>query len=419
EKAETPASFMQAAEETARAEGLGTNYAFFIGHGALRAKAMGYSDAKPTEAQMNCMKENLKQAMEAGFLGYSSGLVYAPSVYGDAEELTELAKVMAPYNGIYASHIRSEGDRELAAVQEAITVGEGAGCKVLISHFKVIGMHNEGRSAQLLAALDQAWAKGVQVYADQYPYTAGSAPLLAQIPPKYLVGGTAEALKRLKDPQLRKEILHSILHETEEFDGGIYYGGFERVLVVEARKTPQLENKTLAQIAEEQGKEPMDAYCDLLLENDGIAQGVYFTQVPSDMIRLMADSRVFCGSDWSDFAAPVDPNTEGGSHPRAVSTTVRRLELVRDFRLRTMEESIKNITYDTAQAMGLTGIGLLKEGWPADIAVIDYDALHARADFVHPYRRNDGVHYVLVSGKLAVENGTVTGVRAGRILKRG
>ena len=415
QKARTPATFMQAAEE----QTFGTNMAFFIGQGALRRKALGYSDAVPTKAQMEIMQKNLIEAMEAGFLGVSSGLVYAPSVYASTEELIELVKVMKPYGGVYASHIRGEGNNVLRSVQEAIRIGEEGGVPVLISHLKVMGLHNEGTSALLLKEIDDANARGVEVCADQYPYTASSAPLASQIPPKYHVGGNAALLERLRDPAVRPQILHDIFHEVDVFESGIYSAGFDGSLITSAAKTPEYVNKTIGQIAKEEGKTPIDALCDVLLANDGRMQGVYFNQCPSDLLRIMAHPKVFLGSDSSNRSDKrIDTEHVGGGHPRGTASTVRRLELVRDFRLRTMEEAVKNQTFDTAQAMGIPEHGLLKEGWDANICVFDYDRLHATADYAHPFRKCQGIHYVLVNGKLAVRDGRALGIRAGKVLKR-
>lgn len=414
EIARTPTTFMQAAEKQA----YGTNMAFFIGQGALRRKALGYSDAAPTEAQMDEMKRDLVEAMEAGFLGVSSGLVYAPSVYASTEELIELVKVMEPYGGIYASHIRGEGNNVLRSVQEAIRIGEEGRAPVLISHLKVMGKHNEGTGQALLKEIDAANARGVTVWADQYPYTASSAPLSSQIPAKYLVGGIPALLERLKSPEIRQQILYSIFNEVDEFESGIYSAGFDGALISRAEKTPEYVNKTIGQIAKEEGKAPIDVLCDLLIANDGSMQGIYFNQCASDLLRIMAHPRVFLGSDTSDYSPHRDPEHPGGGHPRGTASTVRRLELVRDFRLRTLEEAVKNQTYDTAQAMGIPEHGLLKEGWDANVCVFDYERLHATADYAHPYRKSQGIHYVLVNGKVAVRDGCALGVRAGKVLKR-
>ncbi len=415
ENAAMPSDFMKAAEKVHH----GTNVAYFIGHSPIRGKVQGFTDALATRSQMKEMQSYVTDAMEAGFLGVSTGLVYAPSVYARTEELIELMKAAAPYGGTYVSHIRGEGNNCLQAVQEAIRIGEESGCPVFISHIKVMGKHNEGLSEKLLAEIDAANARGVITYADQYPYTASSAPLSSQIPPKYLLGGTDVWLERIKSPEVRRQIVHSIFHEVDEFESGIYHSGFEGALIITAKKTPEWENKTLTEIARMIGGEPVDALCEVLLANGGRAQGVYFNQNASDMIRMMAHPRVFCGSDTSDHNEFRDPERSGGGHPRSLGTMVRRLELVRDFRLRTMEESVKNLTWDTAQALKLPEQGLLKEGWDANICVLDYDRLHATADYKHPKRRNQGIHHVLVNGVVAVRNGEPTDTRSGKVIKRG
>ncbi len=416
EIARTPTSFMKAAEK----QSFGTNMAFLIGHSALREKVLGYSDAAPTEEQLKAMQDDIIEAMEVGYLGVSTGLVYAPSVYANTEEIIELAKVMKLYGGIYVSHIRGEGNNALRSVKEAVRIGEEAEVPVLISHLKVMGKHNEGMGGLLLKEIDEANARGVSVCADQYPYTAGSASLASQIPPKYIVGGMSALLERLKKPEIRQQILYSIFNETDEFESCIYAAGFDGTLIVSAEKTPEYLNKTIGQIAKEENKEPIDVLADVLIANNGIMLAVYFNQSVSDLMRIMAHPKVFLGSDWSDYPnEKSDPETEGKCHPRGTASTVRRLELVRDFHLRTMEESVKNLTYDTAQAINLPEHGLLKEGWGANICVIEYDRLHATADYAHPFRKNQGVHYVIVNGKLAVRNGCSVGVRAGKVLKRG
>ncbi len=411
-----PSTFMAEAEKVP----MGTNVAYFAGHSAIRGKVMGMSPDAPNEQQMNEMKAYVKDAMEAGYLGMSTGLVYAPSVYCTTEELVELAKVMAPYKGMYVSHIRGEGNNLLPAVREVIRIGEEAGVPAFISHLKVMGECNKGASVQVLREMDEAVERGVEIYADQYPYTAGSAPLSSQIPPKFLVGGTTVWIENIKKPEVRAQILHSIFNEVEEFESGIYHSGFDGALITAAKLTPEYVNMTIGQIARQRGVEPIDAMCDLLIANEGVAQGVYFHISVPDLMNIMAHPRVFCGADTSNYGnTRLDPETVGGGHPRSAGTMVRRLELVRDFRLRTMEESIKNVTWDAACALKLGNHGRLQEGWDANITIFEYDKLHACADYVHPRRRNTGIHWVLVNGVVAAENGvSIPGIRAGKVIKR-
>lgn len=410
----TPAGFMRHALTMK----LGTNMAFYAGHGQLRAHAMGYSDARPTAAQMDDMKRNLVEALECGFLGYSSGLVYAPSVYADTEELIELAKVMAPYKGVYTSHIRGEGDNVEASVAEAIRVAEEGGVPLVISHLKVAGKKNIGKSVKLLQMLDDAAARGVRAYADQYPFLAGSAPLVSQIPAKFLVGGRGELLKRIKNPGIRAEIEYAIFNLSAEFESSVYQAGYEGTLIAGAPKTPQYVGMTMAELAAKQGKAPIDAFCDFLLENDAQGQGIYFSINEDDMLRIMAHPRITAGSDWSDYQTHIDPEQQAGGHPRGTATMTRRLEICRDNNLRTLEDSIRSMTALTALSVGLSDQGVLLEGRDANITIFDYEGIRSHADFLHPFRRNEGICTVIVNGEIAVREGHATGVRAGRALRR-
>jgi len=398
---------------------LGCNMAFYVGHGALRGHAMGFSDAKPTEAEMADMKAMLVDAMEAGYLGFSSGLVYAPSVYGDTDELGELATAMAPYGGVYTSHIRGEGDTVEQAVAEAIAVAEKGGVSLVISHLKVCQAKNAGKSAVILKMLEDLNARGIRAHADQYPFPAGSAPLNAQIPPQFIIGGIGALLERLRSPEQRALMEKAIFEDHETFESSIYAAGWEGVLIAGSPKKPEYVGKRVSEIAAELGKTPMDAYADLLLENEGAGQGIYFSQVESDMMAIMAHPLITTGSDWSDIAPRQDPEREAGGHPRGLGTMTRKLELCREQGIRTLEDCIRSMTGLTAHSVGLANQGILAEGRDANITIFDWDNVRCHADFLHPFRRNDGIHWVLVNGQIAVKDGKTTGVHAGRMLRRG
>ena len=414
-RAETVTGFMQAAEQAS----IGTNMAFFVGHNNIRGSVMDYSPDAPDGKQLAAMQAHIEEAMEQGCLGYSTGLIYAPSVYATTRELIDLAKVMQPYGGIYASHIRGEGNDVVAAVREAIRVGEEAGVQVQISHLKVIGLHNEGKAETLLRLIQDANDRGVRVYADQYPYNAGSAPLRSRIPPKYHVGGLQALLERMKDPEMRKKMDYSIFHEAEEFESCIYSAGYDGSLIASLPKNPELVGMTVGQVAKQTGEAPIDVLCRLLVENEGVGQGIYFNQSASDMMRIMGSKWVFGGSDSSNFPDErYDPETCGGRHLRGTTTMVRRLELQRDFHLCSMEEAIHRITGGPAKAFNLEGQGILQEGKDASITVLDYENLRARASYAYPYRENEGIRFVLVNGSVAVRNGRCTGTRNGKLLRR-
>lgn len=410
----SPARFMQEAE----AQSFGINMGFLLGHQAIRAYGVGYEDVDPDNDQMKAMEDVLKEAMECGYWGMSTGLVYAPSVYAKTEELVTLSKVVAGYGGLYASHVRGEGNKVMDAVGEAIQIGRESGAKVLISHLKVMGKQNKGKSVQLLDMIDRANAEGHVVRADQYPFEAGSAPLITQIHPKYLTGGNEAALERLKDPDMRKKMEYSMFNEAEEFESCIYFSGFEGTLIAEAPYTPEHIGKTMTQLAKEQGKTAFDAYCDLLLENRGDAQGIYMCQNMDDICRIMAHPCVFAGCDWAELPVYHAPEERGGAHPRSTSTMIKRLETIRTRGLCSAEEAIAGITGRVAQFLGIPDRGLLKQGFAADICIIDYPNMHCNADYDYPFAHNDGLEYVLVNGQIAVEHGRITGVKAGKVQKR-
>ena len=287
----------------------------------------------------------------------------------------------------------------------------------MISHLKVMGEQNKGKSKQLLEKIDRANEAGVFVYADQYPFDAGSAPLITQIPPKYLQGGISDAVERLKDVELRRQMLYSIFNEVDEYESCLSFSGFEKTEIAEAPYTPEHIGKTITQLAEEQGKEPFDAYCDLLIVNKGDAQGIYLNQNMEDICRIMVHPHVFAGCDWAEYTRYHEPNEVGGGHPRGTGTMTRRLEIMRNYDLCSAENAISSITGRPAAALGIPNRGILKAGYAADICIIDYPNISCTADYKHPFAKNKGLEYVLVNGQIALENGTITGRRAGVVVK--
>ena len=396
----------------------GPNIAFFAGQGPIRGKVMGFGEGTPNEEQLQQMRDLMKEAMECGALGFSTGLVYTPSVFAGTEELIEIAKVANEYGGVYTTHIRGEGNQLKDSIEEALVIGRASGIPVNISHIKVIGHHNEGNSVDIVKYIEENKAAGMTITADQYPFTGGSAPLISQIPPKYLTEGKAASLKKLAESaELRKQAEWSIFNEADEFESNIYSAGYEGCLIAGAYKTEDAIGKTLAQIAEETGKAPFDACIDLLVANEGIVQGIYFAQNESDLLYFLQQPWVMAGSDWSDYQDVVDREKKGGSHPRGMATMVRRLELIREHGLWSLEDAIYRMTGMPSEVYGLPMIGKLKEGLNADITIFDYKNIKANCDYDHPFRRNDGIEYVIVNGGIAVEHGEFTGLKNGRVLR--
>ena len=396
----------------------GTNMAFYAAQGNIRGHVMNFRPDLPSADELKRMEGLMAQAMECGFLGFSTGLVYAPSVYAGTEELVNIARVAARYGGSYTSHVRGEGRPLIQSIEEAIEIGRRTGIPVVISHLKVQGKQIEGLSEKALEVIEKANREGIYVRADQYPFTAGSAPLVSQIPPKYLTEGVAVLMDKLADPDLRERIRYSVFHEYDEFESGFFQAGYEGCLIVESARTPEHVGKTLAQLGEEWGCDGLDAACRLLRENKGFVQGVYFSQNESDMLRIISHPYVMGGSDWSDYPEHFARDKVAGGHPRGTGTFTRRIEILRDKNLRTMEETIYSMTGLPAEVSRLPGIGILKPGNRADICVLDYDNVRCNADFTHPFKKNSGVDLVLVGGAVAVRDGEATGVKNGVFLHR-
>nr|MBQ4319997.1 amidohydrolase family protein [Clostridia bacterium] len=397
----------------------GPNHAFFAGQSPIRGKVMGYGYGTPNAEQTQQMRDLMSEAMECGALGFSTGLVYTPSVYATTEELVEIAKVAASYGGVYTSHVRGEGDFLLDSVKEALHIGREANIPVNISHIKVMGKHNVGLSLKVIEHIEQNIAAGMKITADQYPYLAGWAGLSSQLPPKYLTNGHLDGVKKLlADPELKKQCLEDIMTKPEEFESSFRSAGFEGCQIVSALKTKEHIGKDLQQLADEWGMEPFDATLKLLEMNDSTVGAIYFTQNKEDMLNFLARPWVMAGSDISDYAEPKPEETARGGHPRGMATMVHRLELIRDNGLWSLEDAIYRMTGKTAETYSLPGIGKLLEGMNADITIFDYAALRANTDYEFPFKRNSGIEYVVVNGDVAVESGRFNGTMSGKFIKK-
>ena len=411
--ATTPEVFMETAEKAS----IGVNMGFLIGHSSIRANVMGHSPEAPDPQQLETMCAWVRKAMEAGFFGYSTGLIYAPSAYSKTEELIAMAKAMAPYGGIYASHIRNEGDGVVEAVEEAIRIGREAGVPVQISHLKVMGKHNKGLSQQLLDLIEDANLEGVPVRADQYPYEASHASLRSRIPAQYHAGGKDAFLERLKDPAVRADIQQNVFRATGS-RSGVSPIASQDILIAELKSRPEYVGLTLAQVAEMTGRSAADTLCDLLIESGSEGRGIYFNQNEEDILNILRSIWVFGGSDSNNLNDQrPDPDTRFGVHPRCVGSFVRRLELQKAIGV-SLEEAICSITDAPARFFGLQGQGQLQEGFAANITVLDYENLHSLSTYEYPHKGNEGICYVLVNGTVAVREGRCTGSRAGKILRR-
>ena len=393
-------------------EGLPLNLASLVGHGSLRAEAMGFAERPPTREESERMKENLARGMEEGALGLSTGLYYAPGSYAETEEVIELARVAARYGGIYATHIRNEGKELAKAVKEAIEIGRQAELPVQISHHKAVGKENWGKVEETLELIEQARAEGIDVTCDQYPYRASSTTLSSLLPRWVHEGGKEKLLGRLRDEGIRQEIEEE-LGETKEMKID-----WSQVVLAEGLEE-KLLGKTVAEVAEERGKRPGPTALDIISEKglEGEVKQVTFEISEEDIEKVMRAPFVMVSSDGSSLN-PEGPLGKGKPHPRNYGAFPRVLgEYVREKGVLSLEEGIRKMTSLTANRLGLAKKGLVKIGLDADLVVFSPAKVTDRATFAEPAQFPKGISHVVVGGAVAVEDGETRDLSGGRVLR--
>jgi N-acyl-D-amino-acid deacylase len=401
-------------------QGSGINLATYVGAAQVRHMVIGTADRAPTAEELKNMEIMVDDAMSDGAMGISTALIYSPGSYAKTDELIVLAKVAAKKGGIYASHIRNEGDAEMDALTEAFRIGREANIPVEIFHLKVAGQQNWGKMPQVIAAIEQARASGVDVMADQYPYTGAATSLGAVIPPKYHAGGPDEFVKRLKDPVVREQIRKDIASPDRSFENlwkGA--GGADGVLVISVLN-PELrkyEGKTVAQIGKMENKDPLDALMDLVIADRDNTGAVYFLMSEDDVKLAMRQPWVSVGTDYGAVNV-TGPLGESKSHPRAYGSFARILgKYVREEHNLRLEDAIRKFTSLAAQREKLDHRGLLRMDYFADITIFDPEKVRDTATFDDPNRPSVGFEYVFVNGVLALEHDKVTGQLGGRPLR--
>lgn len=368
----------------------------FTGHGALRLKVMGYNTAKPDAHEMLEMQRLLAESMEGGALGMSTGLVYAPGCYGQTEELVDLLKVVHEYGGIYATHVRDEGNRVEEAEDEALFCAGKADVPIFISHFKAAGRQNWGKPARILKKFDAAIDNGLRLTVDHYPYLAGQTSLNVSIPPRYRKDGMEKLLEYLADPAALSDI-RAEMSVQSDYDNYIYNsGGFEGVMVAACPYYREAEGKTIAEYAKSSGAEPFDAYIELLLKNKGLGLGVYFHMCEDDLLTIASYPQSVIGTD----GLLGKPGENG--HPRAFGTFPHAINYyVREKKLFSLEEMVRRMTGLPAERLGLKGRGSIAAGMAADMVLMDYDALKDRADYKNANLCTQGIRFVWIDGEIA------------------
>jgi N-acyl-D-amino-acid deacylase len=401
-------------------QGSGINLGTYVGATQVRRYVMGAVDRAPTAAELARMQQLVEQAMQQGAMGVSTSLIYAPAAYAKTDELIALAKAASKYGGIYASHIRNEGDREMEALEEAFRIGREAGIPVEIWHLKVAGRQNWGKMPSVIAAIEGARASGLDVTANQYPYVASGTSLGATIPPKYHEGGSQAFVNRLQQPEIRDAIRQELAGAQGSAENMWRGTGGPQGILVASVLDPALkgyEGKTIAQIAADEHKDPLDALMDLVIAGKDHVGAVYFTMSEDDVKFAMRQPFVSVGTDAGavNFQGPL---SESKTHPRAYGSFPRILgRYVRDQHLLTLEQAIRKFTSLPAQRMGLRDRGLLRTGAFADITIFDPATVNDAATFEDPHRPSTGIEYVIVNGVISLEHGKVTGRLGGRPLR--
>jgi len=374
----------------------------------------------PTPDELEKMKALVAQAMQEGALGLSTALIYPPGHYAKTDELIELAKVAAQYGGIYGTHMRSEGQTEKEAIEETLRIGREAHLPVEIFHLKVSGKTRWGSMPKIVALIQAARDSGQDVTADMYPYVAGGTALASSLPPWMADGGMPKLLERLKDPATRAQAKGEMASEQRGWENLYFASGGARGVLVSGIENPDLkkfDGKTIAQIAAGQKKDPLDALIDLILADKGQTGALYFIASEDDLRYGLQQSWTSLCLDAGE-ASLDGPLFEPHDHPRAYGAMPRFLgHYVRDLHLLPLEQAIRKMTSLPAQRERLRDRGLLKEGYFADITIFDPATISDKATYEKPAQLSEGVKYVFVNGELEFEDGKLTQVKAGRVLR--
>jgi dihydroorotase/N-acyl-D-amino-acid deacylase len=401
-------------------QGTGINLGSYVGATQVRRIVLGDADVQPTPEQLEEMKTLVRDAMRDGAVGVSTSLEYAPAPYAKTEEIIALASEASKFGGIYATHMRNEGDSVLESIDEAVRIGREAHIPVEIWHFKVAGKANFGRMPELVARVNKARAEGVDVEADTYAYTAWANGMSAFVPPWAHDGGDAKLIERLKDPATRARIRKDMETPSKDWDNEWdEIRGPEDVMigVVQNPALKKFQGKRLSEVAKIVNKDPLDALLDLLIEDRGFTDCAVFGISEPDVALALEQPWVSVDND-SSGTSPEGILGEEHTHPRAYGTFPRILrKYVREEKKLTLEEAIRKFSALPAQRMRLTDRGVLKQGMWADVVVFDPETVRDRATFDDPNRLSEGMEYVLVNGVPVIENGKMTGALPGKVLR--
>jgi N-acyl-D-amino-acid deacylase len=399
--------------------GVSQNVASYLGATTVREYVLGLENRKPTPDELEQMRHLVEREMRDGALGIATALEYAPAYYADTDELIALCKVAARYRGKYITHMRSEGERLLEAIDEAVRISREAKIPAEIYHFKASGRRNWPKMDAAIAKVEAARREGLPLTANMYCYTAGAAPLTACLPPWVLDGGELAMRRRLRDPADRKRAAHDVQNGLPSWTSFYQNAGApDNILPVSFRKESlkPLQGKTLAEIARQRGRDPVETLFDLLLEDESNIGTVYFITAEENLRKLIPLPYVSFGSDEA-AQAPEGVFLKSMPHPRAYGNFARLLgKYVREEKLVPLEEAVRKLTSLPATNLGLDQRGLLREGYFADVVVFDPKMIADRATYEKPHQYAVGVRHVFVNGVQVLKDGEHTGAKPGRAL---
>lgn len=397
---------------------IGVNFVTLVGHSNLRAASVGLADKEATLEDIEKMKLLAAEAMREGAFGLSTGLQYPPSCFGSTEEIAQVASAVAPFGGIYSSHIRDESNALAEAIEEAIEIGRRGGVPVQISHLKGYGNDSSEKTCAVLEMIEDARRSGLDVTADQYPYTASSTGLSVFLPKWVHDGGDEAMLGRLRTH--RRELIEYLEHlrnkKRRVADAELWES--VRISSVKSEANRQYEGMSVVEISRVRNAPPEETVLDLLYEEDGAVSIVHFSQWEGDVVAVMRSEFAMFGTDAS-ARSTTGELSKGKPHPRSFGSFPRVLgRYVREQGVIPLEKAIRKMTSMPAHKLGLAGRGVLREGNWADVTVFDPDEIIDTATYEHPHQLAKGIAYVFVNGQLAVENGELMGALAGRVLRR-
>lgn len=402
---------LQDQKERLMEHGLGVNVGQLVPHGSIRREVIGGEDREATPEEIEEMQALVREAMDYGAYGLSTGLFYTPGIYAPTSEITELSKVVAEYGGVHQSHIRDESNYTIgvvSAVEEIIEITEASGVTGIVTHIKALGPPVWGASEEITQKIGEAREKGLEIFTDQYPYDASATSLIAAIIPTWArEGGTGELRERLEDPELREEIAADTKENLAR------RGGADRLQFRRFSADPSIEGATLENVAQERNLDPIEAAFELIME--GSPSVVSFNMNEEDIARFMTQRWNMTSSDGG-----LVEMGEGVPHPRNYGTFPRRIrKYVFEEELQGIEEAIRSMTSLTAKTFGIFDRGMLRPGLKADIVVFDPDNLRDRATYTEPHQLSEGMVYVFVNGTMAIDEGEFTDDLAGRVLRKG